>query len=224
MERIWGKQSLEMDPTALAARVASYREVLIDLGTGDGRYVRHMTTTCPTRFGIGVDACRENLRDASRRAPENALYLIANALALPEELAGLATQITINFPWGSLLYGLLQDDPALLCGLHAISRPGSTLEVRLNAGALAEVGWELESGAARVQAVLRDAGFQVAQVTALNAAALRCCPTSWAKQLAFGRDPRGLQLRATRAAGQLLMCAATDQDSAQLARCGSSDS
>jgi hypothetical protein len=33
-----------------------------------------------------------------RKAPDNALYVIANALALPKELGGMASKITINFP------------------------------------------------------------------------------------------------------------------------------
>ena len=40
---------------------------------------------------VGVDAYRENLRKASRRAPDNALYNVANALALPRELGGMAS-------------------------------------------------------------------------------------------------------------------------------------
>ena len=37
----------------------------------------------PARFAIGVDACRENLRANSHAAQANALYLIADARALP---------------------------------------------------------------------------------------------------------------------------------------------
>ena len=68
-----------------------------------------------------------------------------------EELGGMASKITINFPWGSLLTALLDGEPRLLEGLLAISRAGAALEVRLNAGALAEAGYTLESGAARIR-------------------------------------------------------------------------
>lgn len=146
---------------------------------------------------IGIDACREILREASRKGPPNALYVIANALALPPELHGLATRITINFTWGSLLAGLIGGDPGLLAGLRAVARPGATLDGRLNAGALAEAGCEHDAGGAAVRQSLRDHGFGTGPPVMLNAQALRACPSTWAKHLAFGRDPHALLLTAT---------------------------
>jgi 16S rRNA (adenine(1408)-N(1))-methyltransferase len=196
VECIRGKTSAEIDVDRLAAGVAGYDEVLIDVGTGDGRYALHVARTSPTWFAVGVDACRDNLREASRKAPSNALYVIANALTLPWELDGMASKVTINFPWGSLLKGLLDGEHILLEGLLVISRPGATLEVRLNAGALAEAGYNLESGGARIRRALYEGGFDVDDLVWLDARELRQCPTTWAKRLAYGRDPRAVCLRA----------------------------
>ena len=88
MECIRGKTSAEIDVDRLAAGVAGYENVLLDVGTGDGRYVLHVARTSPTWFAVGVDACRDNLRRTSRKAPPNALYVIANALALPNASTG----------------------------------------------------------------------------------------------------------------------------------------
>ncbi len=191
MECIRGKTSTEIGVDRLTADVAGYDDVLIDVGTGDGRYVLHVARTSPTWFAVGVDACRDNLRKASRKAP-------SNALALPkEELDGMASKVTINFPWGSLLTGLLNGEPVLLEGLLAISRPGATLEVRLNAGALAEAGYTLESGTERIRQALHEGGFEVAgDLLRLDARELRQCPTTWAKRLAYGRDPRAVYVKA----------------------------
>ena len=38
----------EIDADGLAAGVAGYGDVLIDVGTGDGRYVLHVARTHPT--------------------------------------------------------------------------------------------------------------------------------------------------------------------------------
>ena len=141
---------------------------------------------------------RENLQDASRRAPPNVLYLIANAEELPVELDGIADLITINFPWGSLLRGLLLGEDTVLRGLCRVARPGARLEVRLNGGALVEAGLSLEEGGSRAGRVLRGCGFVMAPPVVMNRQALRACPTSWAKRLAFGRDPRALLLRGRR--------------------------
>jgi 16S rRNA (adenine(1408)-N(1))-methyltransferase len=197
VECIRGKTSAEVDMDRLACGVASYGEVLIDIGTGDGRYVLHVARSCPNWFVIGVDACRENLRKASRKAPPNALYVIANALALPEkELDTTASKITINFPWGTLLTGLLDGESMLLEGLLAIARPGAELEIRLNAEALREAGYTLKSGGARVGQALDDGGFEVVgDLQWLDDRELRRCQTTWAKRLAYGRDPRAVCLR-----------------------------
>ena len=197
VECIRGNTSAEIDMDRLARGVEGYGDVLIDIGTGDGRYVLHVARTRPNWFALGVDACRENLRKASRKVPPNALYVIANALGLPRELDAMASKVTINFPWGTLLTGLLDGEPMLLEGLLAIARPGAALEIRLNAEALREAGYTLESGGIRVGQALDDGGFEVVgDLLWLDARELRRCQTTWAKRLAYGRDPRAVCLRA----------------------------
>lgn len=196
MEVIHGKRSAAVDAARLAAWRAEYEECVIDIGTGDGRFVQALASARPRSSVIGLDACRENVRAVSRTAPPNALFVIANALALPRELDGSADQVVINFPWGSLLRGLLDGEPALIAGLQALLRGGASLEVRLNGGALVEAGWALDAGGSRLRRVLAGSGFAVGGLQALDAAALRACPTTWAKRLAFGRDPRALYLHA----------------------------
>lgn len=194
MEIQHGRDNQKLDASSLHRVLTGYADCLVDLGTGDGRFTRRMAAERPERFVIGVDACREQLRGISRRALPNELYVIANALALPEDLSGVASHVTINFPWGALLDGLLHpESPALAC-LVDITRPGALVEARLNGGALAETGLSLAEGAARVRQVLRAVGFDVGVPVAMDAAALRACPTSWAKRLAFGRDPRAIYL------------------------------
>ena len=199
MEVIRGKESRAVDAPALVGRLRGYRHVVLDLGTGDGRYALHAARQDPATFAIGLDACRENLRAASRTAPSNALFVMANAVDMPTELHGLADRITINFQWGRLLAGLLAGDPRLLGGLRhlAHAESGAHLEIRLNEGALLEAGCTLAEGAARVRRVLAEAGFGVGRPTALDAASLRAFPSSWARRLAHGPHPRGLDLRAT---------------------------
>jgi 16S rRNA (adenine(1408)-N(1))-methyltransferase len=206
MEIIHDKDTASLDAAALAVQLRGYHDVLIDLGTGDGRYVRYMAAERPTWFIVGVDACREQVRRASRRAPRDVLFAIANAYALPPELHDLATEITINFPWGSLLTGLVEGDPVLLAGVRALARPGAGLHVRLNAGALAAIGWELAAGTLQVRDKLRASAWDVGCPSMLDAADLRRLPTIWAKRLAFGRDPRAMELRGTYAAPTVESC------------------
>lgn len=194
MEIIRGKHTSFMDASSFSEYRCGYTAIHIDIGTGDGRFVQHIAPALSSCLVIGIDACRENLYEVSRRAPANALFVIANALRLPLELDAAAAQLTINFPWGSLLEGLLIADTALLAGLRRITHPDAALEIRLNAGALAEAGWSLEAGADRVQDVLFANGFDMRTPIRMTARDLKTCPTTWAKRLAFGRDPRAVYL------------------------------
>jgi len=194
METIRGKTSLELDLNGLEERLAGYHRITLDLGTGDGRYVRTLADKHPDWFMIGVDSCRENLREYSRTKLQNMLFVIASAQDLPTELDGLISHITINFPWGSLLESLLMDDSNLLSRLEFISRSATSIDLHLNGGAMAEAGTDLETGAEQVYNNLIRSGWQIERPAIMNANALRSFPTTWAKRLAFGRDPRAISM------------------------------
>jgi len=196
METIRGRKSLDLDLNGLQERLANYNHITLDLGTGDGRYVRTLADNFPDRFIIGVDTCRENLREHSQAKLQNMLFIIAEAQELPRELHGLVSHTTINFPWGSLLESLLTGDPRLMRGLESVSRSASAVDVRLNGEALAEAGTTLEAGAEKIYNNLLDAGWYVNDPVSMDSLALRSFPTTWAKRLAFGRDPRALSISA----------------------------
>lgn len=195
METIRGRRSHDLDLNGLQQQLAEYRHTLIDLGTGDGRYVRSLAEKYTENFFIGIDACRENLRAPSQNELPNALFIIASAQALPAELSGLASHVSINFPWGSLLESLLSDDADLMNGLSAITRPQANMEIYLNGEALRTAGWTLEAGADQIEGVLNASGWVTRSRAGLDANALRSLSTTWAKRLAFGRDPRAVHLR-----------------------------
>jgi 16S rRNA (adenine(1408)-N(1))-methyltransferase len=97
-------------------------------------------TAHPDTLVIGIDASADGMAEASRRAARpakkgglpNALFVVAAAEALPPELDGCADALTVLFPWGSLLRGLLDADPAMLAGLARVTRPGADISVMLS--------------------------------------------------------------------------------------------
>lgn len=199
METIRGKKSLELDIYAWKERLATgYEQILLDLGTGDGRYARTLAQAHPNWFIIGMDSCRENLREHSQRKLPNMLFVIASAQDLPQELEGFFSHITINFPWGSLLESLLAADPRLIDGLDSVTAKGASLSLRLNGGALAEAGKTLEEGTDRIYDNLCAAGWQLEPPVPMDRYALKKFPSTWAKRLAFGRDPRAVTIRGQR--------------------------
>ena len=195
METIQGKMPIELNQAELQSQLTSYKHIHLDLGTGDGRFIHYMAEQHPCSFFIGVDACRENLRANSRRKLPNALFVIASAQSLPKELSGLISHITINFPWGSLLESLLAGDSRLMNSLACLSNSNTAVDIHLNGGALAEAGAALEAGVEQIYNNMLRFGWELNKPLLMNANALRNFPSTWAKRLAFGRDPRAIALK-----------------------------
>ena len=94
----------------------------------------------PDLLVIGVDADAGSMVEASRRAARatkrgglsNALFVVAAAEALPPELDGRADALTVHFPWGSLLRGLLDADPAIVAGMARVTRPRARVTLLLS--------------------------------------------------------------------------------------------
>ncbi len=213
MDTVHGKEIVRLDPAAFRARLAPYRRVALDLGTGDGRYVYRQAQAHPDTFYIGVDATREHLAEysakigkkPSRGGLPNVLYVLASAEALPPELAGIADHITVNFPWGSLMAGLIRGDPALLAAIARASRPGATLAIYLNTAVFADpipldvLGLpEVTLEYVQTELVPRyaAAGIRITAADLVGKEGMAGIPSLWARRLAFGKAPQTVYIGA----------------------------
>jgi hypothetical protein len=194
METIQGRKTRELDLHEFKKQLTDYDHVALDLGTGDGRYARTLAGQFSGWFIVGLDACRENLRVHSQANLKNLLFVIASAQSLPKELSGLISHVAINFPWGSLLDSLLVGESAVMDGLESVVQRNAMLDLRLNSGALAEAGSTLEAGAYTIYNNLCRTGWAVKAPVFMSHHELRAFPSTWAKRLAFGRDPRAMLL------------------------------
>ena len=121
--------------------IAPYREsgIVLDIGTGDGRFVSSVAKANPEKFYIGIDANAKPLEKPSMKATRrpakgglpNAMFVQAAAEDLPEEFAGIASEIHVNFPWGSLLRAVATGDPAILDSLGRILIPNGSLTITI---------------------------------------------------------------------------------------------
>lgn len=110
---------------------------MIDLGTGDGLFVYQSARENPKKFYIGVDANArplEKLSEKVHRKPSkgglpNVLFLQAAVEELPPELDGVANEVHVHFPWGSLLQGVANGDPIVLQNIRRVCATGAQLEV-----------------------------------------------------------------------------------------------
>ena len=111
--------------------------MILDIGTGDGRFVYQSARENPNKFYLGIDANAKPLQKISMKATRqpakggapNLMFVQAAIEDLPAELNDTADEIHIHFPWGSLLRAVATGDDEVLQSLHRISARGCLLEV-----------------------------------------------------------------------------------------------
>jgi 16S rRNA (adenine(1408)-N(1))-methyltransferase len=172
--------------------------VVVDIGTGDGRAVLPRARTEPGALVLGVDASAAAMAESSRRAvrrgPSNAIFLAAGAEALGDTvLAGETDLVTITFPWGSLLRGVLGFDAGALAGIAAVVAPGGRVEVLASViptdgvDGLATLDASCEPGIRRAWAA---AGLELVSMRPATSAEIAASGSSWARRLRSERNAR----------------------------------
>ena len=174
--------------------------VVIDIGTGDGLFVYQCARENPNKFYIGLDANRRPLEKVSEkihRSPAkgglpNVLFVQAAIEALPSELDGVADEIHIHFPWGSLLRAVATGDEDVLRNLRRICASESVLEIIVgldparDRSEIERLGMTLFSPDYIDQQLVpryRAAGFEIAERGVLPRSEWPKLQTSWAKRL-----------------------------------------
>src|SRR5262245_5484147 len=194
--------------------IASYRDsVAIDIGTGDGRFVYQSARRNPETFHIGLDASPRPLEKISERVYRrptkgglsNALFIQAAVEDLPPELHGIASELHVIFPWGSLLSAVAKPDIRILLSLRRLCLDDARLTViigidperdraelsRLGLGSFSEE---------RIDRVLapayRRAGFRIFERGPLASVIWRNIESSWARRLSGNEGRLVFQIRA----------------------------
>jgi 16S rRNA (adenine(1408)-N(1))-methyltransferase len=166
--------------------------VIVDIGTGDGAAVIRGARRSPTTLHIGVDSDASSMREASRRAARpvakrglpNALFVVAAAEALPEELRGRADRVAVTLPWGSLLRAVLRPSPPVVAALGGLLRAGGRLDLLVSTSdrdrglpTLDDAAWR------RLVEHYLALGFVPCEVRPATVADVAASGSSWAKRL-----------------------------------------
>lgn len=179
--------------------------VVVDIGTGDGRFVYRSAQSNPRKFYIGIDANAAPLEKISMKATRkaakgglpNVLFVQAAIENLPDELNAAADEIHIHFPWGSLLRTVALGDEDALRSLRRISAPEGILEII--------IGIDEERDRTEIERLdlppLSDeylqetllpkyekAGFEILEGGVLSPSEWSRLETSWARKLQSGSN------------------------------------
>jgi 16S rRNA (adenine(1408)-N(1))-methyltransferase len=189
--------------------------VIIDIGTGDGRFVYQSARRNPNKFYIGIDPNTrplEKISEKIHRKPDkggapNVLFIQSAIEDLPEELNGVANEVHVHFPWGSLLRGVATGDVALLCNLRRLCAEDAFVEVVIGIDPVRDKS-ELERLGVQpltievIDSVLvanyMSAGFEIFERGIIAASQWPALETSWARRLQ-GNEQRPISYLIARA-------------------------
>jgi hypothetical protein len=163
----------------------------------------------PGTLRIGLDASAAAMAEASRRAerrgPANALFLAAGVESLAGgPLVGIADLVTVTFPWGSLLRGVVGLDAIALAGIAAVIAPRGRVVVLASVTPAdgvegietLDAAWE-----PRIRAAWAEAGIGLVSMRPATDTELAASGSSWARRLRSGSSSKGV--RAGRAVWRL---------------------
>ena len=144
------------------------------------RQVSQKATTKPERGGVS-----------------NALFVWASVEDLPSELHKMASEITINYPWGSLLNVLVEPKHEVLKGIAQLARPGASFKILINISVfenreycqkLGLPEFNIEKSKARLTSRYREAGIDLKRIHVLTQDVPHC--TTWGQKLTKGSGSR----------------------------------
>ncbi len=161
------------------------------MGAGDGGYVLYRARSEPTTFAMGLDANPDALASGAWRARRaclpNAAFLVEGVERLPRELACVADEVTVHFPWGSLLGGLLAADQTVLAPLAHLLKAGGELRVLLSATARDGLNEMTPSLLECHKSAFAEHGLELLRARHASPIDIDESHSAWAKRLAVGR-------------------------------------
>ena len=168
--------------------------MIVDLGTGDGRAVLAIAAREPGSLVLGIDANAASMAESSRRAARsplkgglpNAIFVVSSAESLPEEIAGSADEVSVTFPWGSLLRGVLGLDGAVAASLSRMAKPGAPITALVSVterDGILEVGRLDEAAVAELGRRLSTYGLDLVEARPATIEDLAAAHSSWARRL-----------------------------------------
>lgn len=188
-----------------------YRAVVVDVGTGDGRWLYRLARARPDTFCLGVDANADAMREVSYRSAckpargglRNVRFAAADVGSLPSGLREMADEIWISYPWGTLLRAVLAPEPSVLGPVASILKPRGVLRVAINESLLNDAPLLRKIDLApRTAAHLYDAMRAGYGEAGLNVTSVRSdgagIRSSWSGRLGQGAGVRTLSVEAAK--------------------------
>lgn len=198
LDVVRGKRVERVEAAEVVGWLRAFDRSVLDLGTGDGRWVYRQARARAGAGFVGIDANARLMRETSFRAGRkparggvsNLLFVRASWQALPQALAGVADELYVLYPWGSLLEMVWRPQPEGLRAIARLVKPAGRFEIQINVSA---VGAEDHPRHDLLAMSYAAAGIHLERMGVQGGHA----PTSWAGRIAHGREPRVIMLTGT---------------------------
>jgi len=209
-----GTKVVDIDHAKAGALLSGVRPIVVDVGTGDGRWPYENARADGDSLYIGLDPDAAAMaeyayratRKPSRGGVDNVRFVVASLEQLPSELTGSAARVRVNYPWAGLLRAILLPQQEALAALTSLMAQDAALELVLTFDAdhdsAALEGASLPSlSEAYVESVLAPAygtaGLSFDEVRRLSREEALAVPSTWGRRLLHGRARDVFFIRAT---------------------------
>ncbi len=204
MKVLNGNEIHNIESQSLRHKLQEYDKVTVDIGTGDGSFPYKKASADKNQLFIGLDAVADNMKPMALKANKksakgglpNVLYIVEDALNLPEELYGAADSICINLPWGSLRDAVVKGEEELLEGISKLAKNRARFDIYVTYSPLYEAReinnrdlpeLSLEYIYSKLAKRYKALGIDIKKAELCDNERLKSLDTSWAKKLAYGR-------------------------------------
>jgi len=202
MKLVKGNKLVEIKIEKFKELIKKFEKVVLDLGTGDGRFVYKKALENSKTLFIGIDPSEHQLRIYSKKANRkklgNALFVLGSFENMPKELAAIADKVFIILPWGSLLEKIVKPTKEVIKKLKNLFKSESFLEIVLGYSQQAEPAESTRLDLPKLtESYLRNevipvfeqnpALFRLDHLTSLKPKDVAALESSWGKTLQFSQ-------------------------------------
>ena len=178
-----------------------HNKTIIDLGTGDGRFVFKSAQANPNNLYIGIDPSEKQLQAYSKKINtnrlENAKLLVGSLKNLPEQIKGTADVLYVFLPWGTLLQNIVKPTNESSQRFASVLKKPATMEILLGYDPKSEPSesTRLELPELTKNYLLDEPikifelnGFKLVSLEQIDKKQLDNIETTWGKKLRFGKN------------------------------------
>ena len=181
--------------------LSEFEKVIVDLGSGDGRFVYKSALENQRFFYIGIDPSVKSLekfsKEANKKRLGNALFVVGSLENLPEELVGKTDVLLVYLPWGSLLQAVVKPTDDTVEKLKSLLKLGGMFEVvfgyvldfeqhEVTRLELPEISNAYVN--TNILPTFAKHGFNLREFSEVTKNELGALQTTWGKKLSFGHE------------------------------------